>query len=477
MNKVLWTAGDKKVTVLKLILAAVAIAIGVWIANIQPPEQMTVESMRFLGIIVTFIILMCLRIMAESAWSMLMLCSFVVFKATNYSTAFAAFSSSVVWTMVCASAVGYTASKTGVLRRIAFHVLKLFPQNYYGQVAAMMLAGTVIEPLVPSITAKVVIMAPLSVSVTKDLQFQKSSKGAAGLFNAMWISSGVIGHAFMNGSAVSFAILALLGEQAGFFTWGKWLLATSIWLVGTIVLSYFGIMALYKPSREEANRYGSDFAKNMLKSMGPMNKDEKIVAVIIAVLLLGFITNPWHKIDAAVISAICMGVAMIVGQFSVKDVRTGIPWEAILLQGSVMALASGITGLGVDKWLVAVLSPVMAPIVSHKYLLILVLCLITYALRTFIMSPVSTMTICYFIFAASATAAGIHPWVLMFVVASAGSLWTFSFQHNIYVACIGATNHETVEHRDVYQMSLVYMAMCLLLMLASVPLWTAMGMM
>lgn len=459
----------------KVIFAIAAVAVGIAVSRLTPPPELTAASMNYLGVFATFIILMFLRIMPESAWALMMMCCFVLFNAISFKDSFASFGSSVIWIMVCASGVGYAASKTGLLRRIAFHVLKLFPQNYRGQVMALMAAGTVVEPLIPSIVGKVVIMAPLSVAVTKDLGFKKSSKGAAGLFNAMWISSGVIGHAFMNGSAVSFAILSLLGDRAGEFTWGKWLMYTSVWLVGVLVLSYIGIMLLYRPKGEDAKKYGSDFAKNMLKEMGPMSREEIIAAFILGFMLLGFVTSSLHKIDVAVISGVSLGVAMLTGLFTAKEVRSGIPWESIILNASVITLASALTALNINSWLTRVLEPVMAPLTGNPFIFIAALCIITYILRTFIMSPVSTMTICYFIFASSAAAAGIHPWILMFVVASAGSLWTLPFQHNVYVACLGATNNETVEHWDVYKMSLVYMAICLLTMELSVPLWGAMG--
>lgn len=467
--------GLTELPVSKLILAIIAVIVGIVISTLTPPPELSKEAMNYLGVFATFIILMFLRIMPESTWALLMLCSFVLFNAIGFKDAFSSFSSSVVWIMACASGVGYAAAKTGLLRRIAFHVLKLFPQNYKGQVIALMAAGTVVEPLIPSIVGKVVIMAPLSVAVTKDLGFKKSSKGAAGLFNAMWISSGVIGHAFMNGSAVSFAILALLGDQAGDFTWGKWLICASIWMIGTLVISYFGIMALYKPKGSEAKQYGSDFAKNMLIEMGPMSKEEKIASAILGFMLLGFITSSLHGIDVAVISGISLCAAMLLGLFTGKEIRSGIPWETIILNASVITLASALTSLHINDWLTRILAPVMGPLTGNIYIFIAAMCLIIYFLRTFIMSPTSTMTICYFIFASSAAAAGIHPWVLMFVMSCAGSLWTLPFQHNVYVACLGATNGETVEHWDVYKMSIVYMVICLITMELSIPLWQFMG--
>lgn len=467
--------GAKEYSIVRLIAAGAAVAAGVIVSQLPEPDVLDQSAMNYLGVFVAFIILMFLRIMSESTWALLMLCCFVLFGAISFNESFAAFGTSTIWIMVCASGVGYVASKTGLLRRIAFHVLKLFPQNYKGQVMALMAAGTVVEPLIPSIVGKVVIMAPLSVAITKDLKLKKGSRGAAGLFNAMWISSGVIGHGFMNGSAVSFAILSLLGDRASDFSWGSWLLATSPWLICVLVLSYIGILLLYRPKGEEANVCGSDFAREMLKSMGPMNRDEKVVSFIMAFMLLGFVTSSLHGIDVAVIAGVSLSMAMLLGEFSVSDLRSGIPWETIILNASVITLANALTALNIDDWITQVLSPIMEPVVGNVYLFITALCIITYVLRTFIMSPVSTMTMCYFIFAPSAMAAGIHPWVLMFVVASAGSLWTLPFQHNVYVACLGATNGETVEHWDVYQMSLVYMVICWAAMLLSIPVWRWMG--
>lgn len=116
--------GLTELPVSKLILAIIAVIVGIVISTLAPPPELSKEAMNYLGVFATFIILMFLRIMPESTWALLMLCSFVLFNAIGFKDAFSSFSSSVVWIMACASGVGYAAAKTGLLRRIAFTCLK-----------------------------------------------------------------------------------------------------------------------------------------------------------------------------------------------------------------------------------------------------------------------------------------------------------------------------------------------------------------
>lgn len=74
--------------------------------------------------------------------------------------------------------------------------MKLFPASFKGQTAGLVVAGNLIGPLIPSVTAKCAIAAPFALGVSNQMGYEKDSKGAAGLFGAMFIGFGVTRPAF-----------------------------------------------------------------------------------------------------------------------------------------------------------------------------------------------------------------------------------------------------------------------------------------
>ncbi|HCF51449.1 MAG TPA: hypothetical protein DER60_14280, partial [Syntrophomonas sp.] len=109
------------------------------------------------------------------------------------------------------------------------------------------------------------------------------------------------GYAFYSGSFAVFMLLGLIPkDQQAFFNWVSWFQTCLPWLLTMIVLSYIFIMIAYKPEKELQLTKG--YTKNVLKEMGPMSANEKIAGIILALILLGWMTQTWHKVDASLIA-------------------------------------------------------------------------------------------------------------------------------------------------------------------------------
>ena len=336
-----------------------------------------------------------------------------------------------------------------------------------------------ISPLIPSLTAKASILAPFSATAASALGFKKGSKGARGIFAAMWISSGIFGMAFLSGAVPVFTILGFLSdEEKASFTWFKWLAASWIWLVILAVLSFAAILLLCNPEKEsdgDNQKAEAGFARKSLEALGPMSRDEKLSAVLLALALLGWMTGSIHGIDSGIWAVIIMCLMAAMGLMTKKEFMTKISWPTVFFIGGVFSMAAQIQKLGIDQWLATILSPILAPVVGNVYILVPAICITTYLLRCVIISQTAVTAIFFATLGGISQAAGINPWVVLFVCYNSTLVWHFSFTNTTYVAAFGATGGEMVEHKDNLPMNMAYMAINLIACTASIPLWHLMG--
>ena len=172
------------------------VVVGFAIAMLPPlGEPLTVESMRFGGIFICIIMMMIFNIFPDFVISTTGLVIMVAIKVTDFGTAFAPFSGAAVWLVIAAFGIGAAVAKTGLLKRISFLVLKLFPETFKGQILAFYTAGLVVSPLIPSLAAKATVLDP-SQRRWRVLGYEKDSKGSRGLFAAVTIMSTIVGMAF-----------------------------------------------------------------------------------------------------------------------------------------------------------------------------------------------------------------------------------------------------------------------------------------
>jgi DASS family divalent anion:Na+ symporter len=457
-------------------IALAGIAVGFGIAMIPPPEMLSQQAMIYLGIFACTMIYLVAGIIPEYVAVSLALSAFVLFKVADFRTVFAAYGQSLIVLLVGVFGLSIAVAKCGLLKRIGLWVMRFFPGHFQGQVLALFTMGIVISPLIPIQTAKVSIMAPFAASVSKEMGYSKGSRGAAGLFSAMYISCGVCGHAFLTGSGGVFIILSMLPESiSSSVTWLGWLSYTCIWLFTVLIGSYLTIMLVYQP--KEHYHLPPSFAKEAFRQLPPMSKQEKLTAFVLIATLLVWISQPLHRVDASLVALLALMILILLKVLDRSDFCSKIPWDNIVFIGGILTIADLITVLRIDVWIIELVEPLLQPLFLNITLMIPALCLLVYFVRFFVISQTAVFTIFFIILFPLAKQSGLSPWVIAFTLLSSLQVWNLSFHNINLIAAISATGGQMVQHRDVLPMSLAYMVICILGLLFSIPLWRFLGLM
>ena len=223
-----------------------------------PPEteMMSRQGWQYLGCF--GFLLTCLISGALPDWvatlaTMVML---LVFKLGKVADVTVEFSGTTVWLCIGVFIMSVGINNSGCMKRLALWVLTKFPGTYRGQVTAMMLAGIITTPMIPSSYAKTSIMAPLIGQVCEAVGAEPNSKAARGLWFANFMGTYILGIAFMSGSAF---VALMIGFMQGLaFTWGSWLKCTIVWYLVLIVLTYLYCTIICKPKEKLAGDVRSE---------------------------------------------------------------------------------------------------------------------------------------------------------------------------------------------------------------------------
>src|SRR5947207_4443746 len=146
--------------------------------------------------------------------------------------------------------LGITASlqSSGLLFRLALHVLRCFPLTYRGQAAGLALSGTAITTCIPDTTSGTAIAGPIILALSDSLGYARRSSGSAGLAMAALLGFGQMCPFFLTGAAENLLAWGLLPEATrAQITWGGWAFAALPLALVTFVAAFTLIMLVFPP--------------------------------------------------------------------------------------------------------------------------------------------------------------------------------------------------------------------------------------
>ena len=460
----------------KLIGGVIGVAIGIWFANLPVFSGLTLKAMWAIAIFLCTVVWWMADVFPDYVTCIFMCGAWAAFGVVPFTTAFSAFSNTIFWLLIGALGIAVAVGKSGLLNRIALLVMSKFPLTFKGQTLALLVTGTLMTPLIPSSNAKIAVVAPFATAISDNMGYARKSSGAAGIFSAMFLSLGCIHPLFISGSFMGYAVNGLLPKDIqAQMTWTNWFINALPWGITLLVLGYFALLMLYKPS--ENKRLSPELVKEQIAALGPMKKNEKIVAVVLAITLVLWMTEKMHGLNSALVACASMGILLGFNLFDRNSFRASIPWDAAIFMGGILNLSVVFPILKIDKWIGDTMGPYVVPLLSQNILLFFVaICAIIYILRYVLVSQLATITIFTLLLTPFALRAGISPWIMAFTAYVAINVWTVMYQNIQYVTAFYlAANGELVTHRQMVKLSVAYMIISIIGLLVSIPVWKLTG--
>ena len=459
--------------------AAGALAAAVLIATCPIPG-LSYQATAVLGILIMAIVWWITGVLPEFVTAVVMAVLFVVVAGISVGATFSTFTSSTWWLLLSAFTLGVGMKTSGLMKRIALAIVSKFPRTFRCQVAAQLVTGTVLGPLIPSLAVKGAMLAPLAMNIGDELGYERQGKRATGLFAAMLVGIRTVAPTIVSASITGYALMATLPvdvqEQ---FNMASWFVAALPWLVVVLVLNYFLIMGIYgrgeKAGESSCGGTDEDASQPIPDGLGPLSAVEKRMLGIILVTVVLWATEPFHHV-----SAMAVGLAALVAMFVLKVIdvpafKSGVNWTSLLFIGIALGLGSVFAEAGLNDWVMQTCGPAFQALAGNPYLLVLGIGAITVVLRFLIVSEVAYLNLLMAFLVPMAASVGVNPWVLGFSAYALVIAWFAKYQSPIYLAAFYAVDGKMAKHSELAKYCGVYLATCLVGLAVSVPYWQWMG--
>lgn len=476
--------------------AVAGIALGVGFAALCPDMGLGEQGVRCLGILLGAIVWWVVGVLPEFATGFVMVALFAIVGGVPTTVSLSGFASETWWLLVGAFALGAGMKISGLMRRMASAVVRVFPNTFAAQVAGLVVASSVVGPLVPSLAAKVSILEPMALGIGEALGYERFGKPMQGLFLAVFTSVRSIGLLAISASIVGYALLATLpADVQAQFDMAHWALAALPWFVVATIVNYIAIVAIYRPRENPKGSCAVERASALppagpssgerapsqagLSSGGktPLSRIEKQMCAIVVTAVVLWATQPLHGIAPHLVALAGFACMMACGILDKRSMREAIAWDSLIFIGTAFGLSSVFAHVGIQEWIVGVASPAFESLAANPYLFVLGIGVLTIAMRFLVVSEIAYLNIVMPFLVPLALQVGISPWVVGFAMYACISPWFVIYQNSVYLPALYSVDGQMVRHADVAKYCFVYTGVCLAALTVSVPYWQWMGLM
>ncbi|MDR2931995.1 MAG: anion permease, partial [Oscillospiraceae bacterium] len=386
------------------------------------------------------------------------------------------FTQSAIWTLVPALFFGFTLQKTGLGKRIALAIIKLFRPSYASLIFAWVLIGVLLSLLTPSSTVRVAIMIPIAVQCCELCKLDKGSKGNSLILLTAFSMAILPGSGWMSGvlwgPIISGMINSVPGTE-GLVTFGNWFSVLFVPVMIATVLLIAGSLLLLKP-KEKLSENAIDEIRE--QAVTTITRQEVIAAVILISVFILFLTNRFHGLPDAAVCLAAVFACFLTGVLEAKDFNSGVNWDLIIFIAIALSFSAIFAETGISQWLAGIVVPALAPVASNSWLFMFVIMAFMFLWRFFDVALfIPTIAILVPILPSIQEAYQISPLVWLFVFVMAGNSFVMAYQNMwaMMSRSIAGDRAFTNKHLGVYGM--IYFAACFIALVIAMPMWTNAG--
>ncbi|UJF33941.1 SLC13 family permease [Paenibacillus hexagrammi] len=371
--------------------------------------------------------------------------------------------------MICIMGLSAVVTKSGILYRFSLHMLKRFPSHYRGQLWGIVAGGILLNPLIPSSSSKVSLGVPIAQTISESMGFRERDQGSAGLGLAAMIFYGFTAPFVMMGSytnVMAFGLVASTGQSVTWLQWALYALPAFLVFAGVML----AVLRILFKHTAPAKEISGSVLDQQLALLGPLSKEERIALSTVLGCVLLMILQPLHGIDSTWILLVGFAVLVISGVLDRQTLTSGIDWTFLLFLGVAFSFSTVASELGIVDALSAFLGEHMTTFIASPALFLIAVILISF-LVTIVVRDDPAVILLVTALLPLAQQAGIHPWILVFVILLSTDPFFFSYQSPTYLTAYYSSEGKAFSHRQGQRIAIGYAAAVIALAVLCVPYW------
>ncbi len=279
------------------------------------------------------------------------------FKATEEAIKWmlSGWASSTVWLVFAAFTFALGYEKTGLGRRIALVLVRLMGRRTLFLGYAVMLSDALIAPFTSSNTARsagTIFPIVRNIPGLYDSKPHDPSSRKIGGY-VMWVAfatTAVTSSMFLTALAPNLLVVEIIRKTAKIdISWTDWFLAAAPF--GFVMLLVLPLLVywIYPPEIKEGDEVPK-WAANELAAMGPLSRNEVLLAILVFVAILFWIFGG-ALINATTVALAAVSLMVIVKIVKWEDIAGNkTAWNTIVLLAFLVSLAEGLSRTGFIHW-------------------------------------------------------------------------------------------------------------------------------
>jgi len=339
-------------TVGKLLIPA---AVGAALWFIPAPEGLKPQALHMLAIFVATIAAIIMAPLPMSAVALIGATVATLLGVISFADVVKSNGTDLVWLILLAFFISRGVVKTGLGRRVALVFLKLLGQRTVGLGYGMALTELIIAPAMPSVTARAGgVMLPITQSIAETLGSRPDEatrrRAGAYLIQCAFQANIVTAAMFVTAMVGNPLAVKLAGDQGVNISWIGW--AVAAFVPGIACLAVIPIALLHLlPPEVKRTPDAVALADRELATMGPLSRNEIIMAVTFVGLIVMWVLGEQIGVDATQAAAIGVSVMLLTGVLTWQDaLAEKSAWDTMIWIGVLIMLAGKLSDYGLITW-------------------------------------------------------------------------------------------------------------------------------
>jgi divalent anion:Na+ symporter, DASS family len=268
--------------------------------------------------------------------------------------ALSGFSNVTVWLIFSAFLFARAVTATGFGTRLGYLFIRRFAHTPLRLAYSMAAADLVLAPFIPSDTGRgggIIFPITRSVAAAFGSEPGPTARRIGSYLMLVSFHTTYVGSAMFLTGMASNPLIADFARRIAHvdLTWLAWLRGSSLPGLLTLTIVPWLLLRLMKPEIQDTAP-AQEFAAAELHRMGPLNAREKRLIVILAAVMAGWVTSPWHGISNTIVALAGLCAILLTGVLSWDEfLEERRAWDALVWFAPLLMMADALNDAGVIR--------------------------------------------------------------------------------------------------------------------------------
>ena len=395
-------------------------------------EIYSVQMKTFLAITLFGIMLLAFELLHNVAVAFLMTILWILSGVCTYELAFSAWTTSNLWIAITAMSMVMIVQNTGLLNRIGYWTIIKAKASFTGIIIGLFFTSLIVT--IVGFNMATVLCFAFAYALYKSLNLKPTDRETMIVILTVIlgaVQSGVYTYCPITVALINGSASAVIPEFN--ITWYQLIFYN--FPVLFISLATLGLALFWYKHGEKNPSISAENAivhfKNEYNKMGEFSANEKKAAILLVIIAIYLMTQPWHGLDASYIYFVAVILSFMPG-INIADYNCikNVPWDNVFIIGTFLAVGTIGATLGLSNLIITTVVPVISGM--GEYWSVLGTTILS-GLANFVLSPFAMLAVLPGPIAQYSLGSGFEPMAHIMALYNAKDLIFIPYEYPTYL--------------------------------------------